>query len=86
MFTLPPLPYPMDGPAPAISRALDEVVKSQGIRVLDVFVIGPLMVWGGLKLRREHAAGGALLALFGVATVLYNARNYRRIEAARSTP
>lgn len=55
-------------------------VKSQKIRVLDVFVIGPLMTWGGLKLREKHPKLGGLLAVFGVTTALYNANNYFRIE------
>jgi hypothetical protein len=60
---------------------VNEVVKTQGIRVLDVLVIGPLMVWGGAQLRREYPVLGPVLAAFGVATVVYNARNYRRVAA-----
>jgi hypothetical protein len=41
------------------------------------------MVWGGAKLTRTHPFAGGLLALFGVATVAYNARNYYRVRAAR---
>jgi hypothetical protein len=58
---------------------LDDVVKPQRIRVLDVFVIGPLMAWGGLRLRREHPVAGGLLAFFGATTIWYNARNYERV-------
>lgn len=55
---------------------LNEVVKTQQVRLLDVFVIAPLMVYGGVK------AGGVLgwtLAAFGATTLLYNAENYRRV-------
>lgn len=57
-------------------------MKTQDIRIADVLVIGPLMVWGGMKLRDEYPAQGVLLALFGVGTVIYNADNYfkRRAE------
>jgi len=61
---------------------LDDVVKTQRVRVLDVFLIGPLMVWGGTKLRDEYPVAGALLAAFGVSTVVYNAKNYLAVERA----
>ncbi len=57
--------------------------KTQTIRLLDVFVIGPVMVWGGLKLQQRHPLGGGSLALFGVSTVLYNAANYLTIQSER---
>jgi len=59
-------------------KALAEASKAQWVRVADVFVIGPLMVWGGLVARRRSALGGLALAACGVATVAYNARNYYR--------
>jgi len=66
---------------------LNEVVKTQQIRVLDVAVIGPLMVWGGMavagKNPRQCRLAGGLLALFGISTIWYNYRNYRRIEQKR---
>jgi len=61
---------------------LDDVVKTQRIRVLDVFVIGPLMAWGGMRLRHEYPVAGSLLAFFGATTVWYNARNYLRVSEA----
>jgi len=51
-------------------------MKPQLVRLADVFVVGPLMVWGGVELsRRNRAAGNALIGM-GVLTVLYNGRNY----------
>lgn len=67
---------------------MDHEVKSQPVRLLDVFVIGPLMIWGGYALddRGSHI-GGAVLALFGLTTIVYNARNFgivqRRQEVRR---
>jgi hypothetical protein len=55
--------------------------KGQAIRLLDVALIGPVMIvsawtiWTAVK-DRDILAG--LLAVFGVGTVLYNARNYIR--------
>ncbi len=51
--------------------------KSQLVRLLDVFFIGPMMIWGG---RRASGPGGVVLSALGVATIVYNARNYLRIS------
>ena len=61
---------------------LNEVVKTQHIRVADVLFIGPLMLWGGLRLRERYPVRGTALALLGVSTVLYNAQNYMRVAQA----
>lgn len=56
----------------------EPLVKSQTVRLLDVFLIGPLMVYGATKMPRGPAA--AVLAFFGVSTVLYNAKNYLHVK------
>ncbi len=64
-------------------------MKSQSVRVADVFFIGPLMIWGGLRLRGEYPAAGAILAGLGGATIVYNARNWYmrdRIEGTQGAP
>lgn len=61
---------------------LNEVVKTQQVRIADVVFIGPLMIWGGLHLREDHPIRGTVLALLGVSTILYNARNYQRVQSA----
>ena len=50
--------------------------KPQTIRLLDVAVIGPLMVWAGVKLRDEHPNAGFALIFFGGTTMTYNLQNY----------
>lgn len=55
---------------------VDQVSKAQWIRVLDVVVIGPLMIGGGLAWRKRRPLLGLALAAFGVATVWYNGKNY----------
>ena len=60
--------------------------KSQAVRVADVLFVGPLMVWGGARLSRQPGSkgGGLVLAGLGLATIVYNARNFLLLE--RQTP
>lgn len=51
-------------------------MKTQTIRLADVFVIGPLMIYGGWKLRDTHPIAGPALMVTGAATVVYNGRNW----------
>lgn len=51
-------------------------MKSQTVRLADVIIVGPLMIWGGIELSDEHPFLGTLLGALGVATILYNGRNY----------
>lgn len=55
-----------------------DTVKSQTVRLFDIGLIGPLMVWGGARAIEERPAAGILLALLGLATVSYNAVNYSK--------
>ena len=57
-------------------RGMLREMKPQIVRLADVFVIGPLMVWAGFQLQPRHRMAGPLLAAFGLGTVVYNARNY----------
>ena len=61
----------------------EEVGKTQNIRVADVFVIGPAMIYGGVKLTRSDSELlGLSLIAFGIATILYNADNYFKQKEA----
>ena len=50
------------------------------LRLSDVFVIGPLMMWGGMTLMRQHPLRGRVLAISGAATIFYNGYNYLRLR------
>ena len=65
--------------SPTVGVAGDPV-KTQTVRLFDVFVIGPLMMFGGWKLQRDHALAGQTLFLAGIGTVVYNGRNYLRVR------
>lgn len=56
-----------------------EEVKAQPIRLLDVFVFGPLMIYMGTAANPGSLARTAIIAV-GVGSILYNLRNYRLIE------
>ena len=63
------------------------IAKAQVVRLGDVFVIGPLMIYGATRM--TTATPGAkvarfLLASAGIATILFNGRNYFTIDALRS--
>ncbi len=51
-------------------------MKPQAVRLADVWMIGPLMLWGGVELSGRYPYRGYALAGLGIATVVYNLRNY----------
>lgn len=64
--------------------------KSQWIRVVDVLVIGPLMIWAGArtakKSRGTARVAAHVLTGMGVATVLFNGANWYGIERDGKAP
>ena len=60
-------------------------MKSQTVRVLDVVFIGPLMAYGGWKLRDYgHPVMGYTLMILGGATVWYNGQNYLQLKGTEN--
>ncbi len=57
----------------------DEDLK-QKIRLLDIFGIGPLMIYAGMKAEELPSWARAGLVLFGGTTILYNGSNYLSIS------
>ena len=66
------------------AAALNEVVKTQRIRMIDVWVLGPLMLYAAHLLPKRHELTRVALAGTGIATIAFNWRNYNRIEDAQS--
>ena len=52
--------------------------KAQGVRLIDVFLLGPAMIYAGSRLKNRNMA--IFLALSGIGTILFNGANYARIE------
>lgn len=50
--------------------------KSQDIRLLDIFVLGPFMIWFGVTATGVSEAARMGMVLAGVATIAYNANTY----------
>ena len=55
-------------------------LKTQDIRLLDVFLLGPLMLYAAALIPEEHRATRMLLALFGGSTLSYNWVNYQKAQ------
>jgi len=55
-------------------------MKTQTIRLIDVFVLGPGMIYYAMKWKGPPRAARLALALTGIATVIYNGKNYLREE------
>lgn len=56
---------------------------AQYVRILDVFAIGPLMIYAGLKAESLPKWAKLGLIFFGVTTIGYNAMNYFSVSAER---
>lgn len=56
---------------------MKEYQKSQEIRLLDVFVIGPVILYAGVQYKDKlpQWLSVSLIAI-GVSTIVYNGRNY----------
>jgi len=57
-----------------------EYRKSQEVRLADVFLIGPFMVWVALRGRLTDLER-LIMGVLGAATIAYNLYNYRRNQA-----
>jgi hypothetical protein len=53
-------------------------MKTQAIRLFDVFILGPAMLYAGWMLRSKPI--GTFLAVSGVLTSAYNWDNYQRAK------
>jgi len=49
-------------------------MKTQTVRLIDVFVLGPFMMWAGTQLENDTAKAAMVFA--GIATMSYNWANY----------
>lgn len=57
-------------------ETVTEVSKSQTIRIIDVAVIGPTMMYAGAVKSGLPKVVRVALFVFGACTIYYNAKNY----------
>lgn len=50
--------------------------KTQSTRLLDVFLLGPFMIWFGASAKGLNDLPKVLMILSGMGTIVYNANNY----------
>lgn len=51
-------------------------MKTQTIRLIDVFLLGPFMIYAAAK-PQLTPLDRIILAIIGIATILYNWKNYK---------
>lgn len=56
-----------------------EVQKAQWLRLLDVFVLGPLLVWQATRPANPRWARAAF-AVAGIGAIVYNWNNYEHTQ------
>ena len=51
------------------------MISKQSVRLADVFLIGPIVIYAGFKIGLKSWLGMALI-LIGLGTIVYNGVNY----------
>ena len=60
-------------------------LKSQQVRLWDVFVLGPFMLWFGWAAQGVPEWARYAMMIAGITTVAYNGANYLRLSEEGST-
>ena len=55
-------------------------MKSQAVRLVDVFVLGPFMIWMASRPSDAPPLARAALGVSGLLTIAYNGENWQREE------
>lgn len=63
---------------------LEDEDLTQKIRLLDIFGLGPLMIYAGMKSEELPKWARAALVLFGGTTIVYNGSNYLSVSDRKS--
>jgi hypothetical protein len=50
--------------------------KGQFVRLVDVFILGPFMIWFGIQAKNVPELAKNFMVASGVGTILLNGRNY----------
>ncbi len=66
-----------------MAERLECDVKGQAVRLVDVFVLGPFMIWFAARAHGMPASARVALAVGGATTIVFNGVNYMRLRDAR---
>ena len=55
-------------------------MKSQYVRLIDIFLLGPFMIYFGINATGVPELANTLMIIAGIATIIYNGRNYLKIK------
>ena len=58
------------------TTTIEELSKSQNIRLVDIFFIGPFLIYMGNKAQGISPLQRNLVYAIGIATIIYNGKNY----------
>ena len=62
-------------------KKLDRTIaKTQEVRLIDVFILSPFMIWFGIKAKGIPQVAKTGMVISGILTGLYNGRNYLKIK------
>ncbi len=59
-------------------------MKPQAVRLLDVFVLGPGMIYSAALIPERHRYARGFLVLTGMATIAYNWKNWQKKNALKA--
>ena len=57
-------------------------MKTQTIRLVDVFLLGPFMLWVATRKTAVPTPARIILGVSGIGTVVYNGINYLKVSEA----
>jgi len=58
------------------TTSVEELSKSQNIRLIDVFLIAPFLIYIGNKAKGISSFERNMIYVIGAATLIYNGKNY----------
>lgn len=50
--------------------------KTQIVRLFDIFIFGPFMIYYGFVTREQMGSLAKLMMIWGLTTIVYNGKNY----------
>jgi hypothetical protein len=60
---------------------MNEIEKTQAIRVWDFLAIGPIMIWFGISSKNMPEIAKIFMIGAGLGTIFYNYQNYLRAKS-----